>query len=63
MFRGLLIFHDRVREGFERSLRLARKRLSEAGSRNEGALGTTYILGRRAVKDTCPLLADWPTAS
>ena len=59
MFRAQLILHDKVREVFEQSLRLAR----EAGYLKPGrgmrvALDTTYILGRGAVKDTYTLLAD-----
>ena len=59
VFRAQLILHDKVREVFEQSLRLAR----EAGYL-KGKLGmrvameTTYILGRGAVKDTYNLLAD-----
>ncbi len=58
MFRAQLILHDKVREVFERSLRLAREAgyLKQRGMRV--ALGTTYILGRGAVKDTYNLLAD-----
>ena len=58
MFRGQLILHDKVREVFERSLRLARQSgyLKKRGMRV--ALDTTYILGRGAVKDTYNLLAD-----
>ena len=59
MFRAQLILHNKVREVFEQSLRLAR----EAGYLKPGrgmrvALDTTYILGRGAVKDTYNLLAD-----
>ena len=59
VFRAQLILHDKVREVFERSLRLAR----EAGYLKRGrgmrvAMDTTYILGRGAVKDTYNLLAD-----
>ena len=59
VFRAQLILHDKVREVFEGSLRLAR----EAGYLKRGrgmrvALDTTYILGRGAVKDTYNLLAD-----
>ena len=59
VFRAQLILHDKVREVFEQSLRLAR----EAGYLKRGrgmrvALDTTYILGRGAVKDTYNLLAD-----
>ena len=50
--------HDKVREVFESSLRLARQSgyLKKRGMRV--ALDTTYILGRGAVKDTYNLLAD-----
>ena len=59
VFRAQLILHDKVREVFEGSLRLAR----EAGYLKRGrgmrvALDTTYILGRGAVKDTYNLLGD-----
>ena len=58
MFRAQLILHDKVREVFESSLRLARESgyLRKRGMRV--ALDTTYILGRGAVRDTCNLLAD-----
>ena len=58
MFRAQLILHDKVREVFEGSLRLARQSgyLKKRGMRV--ALDTTYILGRGAVKDTYNLLAD-----
>ena len=58
MFRAQLILHDKVREVFEGSLRLARQSgyLKKRGMRV--ALDTTCILGRGAVKDTCNLLAD-----
>ena len=58
MFRAQLILHDKVREVFESSLRLARQSgyLKKRGMRV--ALDTTYILGRGAVKDTYNLLAD-----
>ena len=58
MFRAQLILHDKVREVFESSLRLARESgyLKKRGMRV--ALDTTYILGRGAVRDTCNLLAD-----
>ena len=58
MFRAQLILHDKVREVFEGSLRLARQSgyLKKRGMRV--ALDTTYILGRGAVRDTCNLLAD-----
>ena len=49
MFRAQLILHDKVREVFESSLRLARQSgyLKKRGMRV--ALDTTYILGRGAV--------------
>ena len=58
MFRAQLILHDKVREVFESSLRLARQSgyLKKRGMRV--ALDTTYILGRGAVRDTYNLLAD-----
>ena len=58
MFRAQLILHDKVREVFESSLRLARESgyLKRRGMRV--ALDTTCILGRGAVRDTCNLLAD-----
>ena len=58
MFRAQLILHDKVREVFEQSRRLARQSgyLKKRGMRV--ALDTTYILGRGAVKDTYNLLAD-----
>ena len=58
VFRAQLILHDKVREVFESSLRLARQSgyLKKRGMRV--ALDTTYILGRGAVKDTYNLLAD-----
>ena len=58
MFRAQLILHDKVREVFESSLRLARESgyLKRRGMRV--ALDTTYILGRGAVRDTYNLLAD-----
>ena len=58
LFRAQLILHEKVREVFESSLRLARQSgyLKKRGMRV--ALGTTYILGRGAVKDTYNLLAD-----
>ena len=53
-----VILHEKVREVFESSLRLARQSgyLKKRGMRV--ALDTTYILGRGAVKDTYNLLAD-----
>ena len=58
VFRAQLILHEKVREVFEGSLRLARQSgyLRKRGMRV--ALDTTYILGRGAVKDTYNLLAD-----
>jgi hypothetical protein len=58
VFRAQLILHDKVREVFESSLRLARQSgyLKKRGMRV--ALDTTYILGRGAVKDTYNLLTD-----
>ena len=58
MFRAQLILHDKVREVFESSLRLARESgyLKRHGMRV--ALDTSYILGRGAVRDTCNLLVD-----
>ena len=58
VFRAQLILHDKVRDVFEGSLRLARESgyLKRRGMRV--ALDTTNILGRGAVKDTCNLLAD-----
>ena len=58
VFRAQLIVHDKVREVFESSLRLAQESgyLQKRGMKV--ALDTTNILGRGAVKDTCNLLAD-----
>ena len=58
LFRAQLILHEKVREVFQSSLRLARQSgyLKKRGMRV--ALDTTYILGRGAVKDTYNLLAD-----
>ncbi len=58
VFRAQLILHDKVREVFESSLRLARESgyLQKRGMKV--ALDTTNILGRGAVKDTCNLLTD-----
>ena len=58
MFRAQLILHDKVREVFESSLRLARESgyLKRRGMRV--TLDTTNILGRGAVKDTYNLLTD-----
>ena len=59
VFRAQLILHDKVREVFEQSLRLAREQgyLKGKGGMRV-AMDTTYILGRGAVKDTYNLLAD-----
>ena len=58
VFLAQLILHDKVREVFESSLRLARESgyLKRRGMKV--ALDTTNILGRGAVKDTYNLLAD-----
>lgn len=58
LFRARLVLHDKAREVFERSLRLARETGYMKGRRMKVALDTTYILGRGAVKDTYNLLAD-----
>ena len=59
VFRAQLILHDKVREVFEQSLRLAREKGYLKGKRGmRVAMDTTYILGRGAVKDTYNLLAD-----
>ena len=59
VFRAQLILHDKVREVFEQSLRLAREQgYLMRGRGMRVALDTTYILGRGAVKDTYNLLAD-----
>ena len=58
MFRAQLILHDKVREVFESSLRLARQSGYLKKREMRVALDTTYILGRGAVKDTYNLLAD-----
>ena len=58
VFRAQLILHDKVREVFESSLRLAREsgHLKKCGMRV--ASDTTCILGRGVVKDTYNLLSD-----
>ena len=58
VFRAQLILHDKVREVFESSLRLARESgyLKRRGMKV--ALDTTNILGRGAVRDTYNLLTD-----
>ena len=53
-----LILHDKVREVFESSLRLARESGYLKRRSMRVALDTTNILGRGAVKDTYNLLAD-----
>ena len=59
VFRAQLILHDKVREVFEQSLRLAREAGYLKGKRGmRVVMDTTYILGRGAVKDTYNLLAD-----
>ena len=59
VFRAQLILHDKVREVFEQSLRLAREKgYLKRGRGMRVALDTTYILGQGAVKDTYNLLAD-----
>ena len=58
LFRAQLILHDKVREVFEGSLRLARQSGYLKKREMRVALDTTYILGRGAVKDTYNLLAD-----
>ena len=58
VFRAQLILHDKVREVFESSLRLARESGCLKGRGMRVALDTTNILGRAAVRDTYNLLAD-----
>ena len=58
MFRAQLILHDKVREVFESSLRLARESGYLERRSMKVALDTTNILGRGAVKDTFNPLAD-----
>ena len=58
VFRAQLILHDKVREVFESSLRLARESGYLKKRSMRVALDTTNILGLGAVKDTCNLLAD-----
>ena len=58
VFRAQLILHDKVREVFESSLRLARESGYLKRRSMKVALDTTNILGRGAVKDTCNQLAD-----
>ena len=56
VFRAQLILHDRVREVFESSLRLARESGYLKKRSMKVALDTTNILGRGAVRDTYNLL-------
>ena len=58
VFRAQLILHDRVREAFECSLRLAQESGYLKKRSMKVALDTTNILGRGALKDTFNLLAD-----
>ena len=58
VFRAQLILHDKVREVFESSLRLARESGYLKSRSMKVALDTTNILGLGAVKDTYNLLAD-----
>ena len=58
VFRDQLILHDKVREVFESSLRLARESGYLKKRSMKVALDTTNILGRGAVQDTYNLLAD-----
>ena len=58
VFRAQLILHDRVREVFESSLRLARESGYLKRRSMKVALDTTNILGRGAVRDTYNMLAD-----
>ena len=58
VFRAQLILHDKVREVFESSLRLAWESGYLKKRSMKVALDTTNILGRGAVKGTCNLLAD-----
>ena len=58
LFRARLILHEKAREVFERSLRFAGETGYLKSRRMNVDLGTTYILGRGAVKDTYNLLSD-----
>lgn len=59
VFRAQLILHDKVREVFEWSLRLAwEPGYLKQGRRMRVALDTAYIPGQGAVKDTYNLLDD-----
>ena len=58
-FRAQLILHDKLKEVFERRLRLAREKgYLKQGRGMRVSLDTTCILGRGAVKDTYNLMAD-----
>ena len=56
VFRGQLMLHDRVREVFESSLRLARESGYLKSRSMKVTLDTTNILGRGPVRDTRNLL-------
>ena len=58
VFHAQLILHDKVREVFESSLRLAWESGHLKRRSMKGALDTTNILGQGAVKDTYNLPAD-----
>ena len=58
VFRAQLILHDRVREIFESSLRIAQQSGYLTRRSMKVALDTTNILGRGAVRDTYNLLAE-----
>ena len=58
VFRAQLILHDKVREVFESSLRLARESGYLKRRSMRVVLDTANILGRGAVRDTFNLLAD-----
>ena len=58
VFRAQLILHDKVREVFESSRRLARESGYLKKRSMKVALDTTNILGRGAVRDTYNLLGD-----
>ena len=58
VIRAQLILHDKVREVFESSLRLARESGYLKRRSMRVALDTTNFLGWGAVRDTCNLLAD-----
>jgi hypothetical protein len=50
--------HEKIRALFQRSLQFTRETGYMKGHRMKGALDTSYILGRGAVKDTYNLLAQ-----